>query len=1131
MSAVVPRDIASARLRLTASEGTPVRLDVAVIARRIAEGSTPSKLRLRLLADESGADRQEIGNAWVFPNEWYPGVRGNRYSHYFLSLVRAFEGLERSDRAPELRLQLLRAVRSRGRGGSLTVLLKFIIAPEYALTGSMLETVYGCPLAGFYTSFVGVTFDARRNRTAPDYTRGNAIHAGYRRAAEAFVRDRRLDTSREAYFDGVRASWTKDIGALLMDRPKSGPRKLHRAPVAAVDAVMERCVAIWPEEISASLLHERLVYSPTRGLSGRIDRVDHRGPLIHLTEIKTGGGFGRERDPLTNEQHAGGVQALVYRELLAASSAEETTVEAFVEELENETPSLFPLRRHPVVTRAGATLEPDDDRGLDLLAQNRNVGFVAGSGLLTGYDRHRLDETCRRSRYLPASGGDWSLSSSAAPCAICPANSRGICAQTRRSSVAPIDNLFRYAPPPLFAYWAWFHHQLRDEDRRGREWLYHLATAPSAALEQQGVTVSGLHVADLDGMTVELARERPIATRMREDDRVLVGLSGLRPGDARSVEGTIEAIGERHIHVRLDDRLPDHALRYRVDDLSRHGMPDWQTQGLTDFLISAMEATPVRGRELDVMELPRLAQIVLGAGSDPAPLPAEPAVPPFVSGLNEVQRRAVGAALEQPVDGGEPLLIQGPPGTGKTTMIAELVHAIAVAEFGRDASASSERPVLLLANSHRAVDELVLKLVGRYPDLVPFIVRVGRPRSGMDAAVRARVLGEGIGAREALATVDLGREGPERLVALIRQGNLLHDQAMVFAATLAAAQSAELRGLSFRTVIVDECGQATEPAALQALRHMVAGFRSRLVLVGDHQQLPPVVPEADAERPASSFEFPPELAESGLQPAHTLKTSLFERLSGRFPNRLIALSEQYRMNEAICSLVSDTFYGGRLRPGTPDVAARNLREWLETAGIAARPGLIATGPPVLFIDTSNDPNGLDRDTAMGDDARANEHEAMIIADLVGELLDGLSLRERQSVLAELGVISPYRRQNNAILHAFARLDPTLGRTVRVDTVDRFQGGEKEIVLISLTNSNREAAVGRLHADWRRMNVAISRARRTLVLVGDRRTFTAEGIESEEEAKRYYRCLFAGIDRLAARGEARIIPSRELEVGR
>ena len=205
MSTRHPHDITDARALLAANVGTPVRLDLPLLAQRVAAESDGTKLKLRLFSDARGDEREELGVGWVFAREWYPGAAGTRYSHYFLSLVRAFEGLERAGREPTLRLQLLQAVRAQAPRGLQTVLLKFIIAPEYALTGTMLETVYGCPLASLYTTFVGVTFDPKRDRKPPDWTRGNAIHAGYRRAAETFARDRRPESTRAAYYEWVRA--------------------------------------------------------------------------------------------------------------------------------------------------------------------------------------------------------------------------------------------------------------------------------------------------------------------------------------------------------------------------------------------------------------------------------------------------------------------------------------------------------------------------------------------------------------------------------------------------------------------------------------------------------------------------------------------------------------------------------------------------------------------------------------------------------------------------------------------------------------------------------------------------------------------------------------------------------------
>jgi hypothetical protein len=147
--------------------------------------------------------------------------------------------------------------------------------------------------------------------------------------------------------------------------------------------------------------------------------------------------------------------------------------------------------------------------------------------------------------------------------------------------------------------------------------------------------------------------------------------------------------------------------------------------------------------------------------------------------------------------------------------------------------------------------------------------------------------------------------------------------------------------------------------------------------------------------------------------------------------------------------------------------------------------------------------------------------------LLAELVRPFPQERRLDVAREIGVISPYRRQNNRIRQELLRRDEALA-AVRVDTVDRFQGGEREVIVVSLVNSNDEAAIGRLHAEWRRMNVAISRARRALVIVGDRSTFTRDsGRPEEDEARRYYRVLFDEIERLARHGRARVLDSRRL----
>lgn len=1108
--------------------GAPQRLDLPVIATRDASWSRRGRLALRLMTEDGRA----LGRAYLFSGEWYPGAdRSTPFSHYLPTLERAFAGLEQGGRPQRLRLQLLKAVAAEtSTGGIVTVLLKFIIAPEWTLTGGQLETVYGCPLAAFYTGFVGVDRDPTRDATAPNFTIGNAIHAGYRAAATAKVGGADETSTSRAYIEAVSRTWAADFAHLLLDRPSGRPKVLHRRPLAARELILARLGATTPDaDDPRALLQERLFFAPGRGISGRADRLVYRpgtaagetGTVETLHEVKTGGGFGAEKDPLTGIARPGGLQALAYREIVRALGAGEA--ETFIEAIEDDEATEVPLEEHPIVRRARARLaDGGNDRAIDLLAQSRNVGFLLMSGLLTGYDRHRIDTIAGLGRRVRDVGGDWSLHATNTPCQICAAAARGICEAARTPGRAPTANFFRHLPQELYAYWVWFHRQLGDEERAGREALHHLATTAQATLEgQEGGSIGDLALHErVTVRDVRLVRAARIETRLREDDRVLVTPSDRAPGELLSVEGTIRAIGGDTVGVELRDTLPPSASgRYRVDALPFHS--SWQRQGLTDFLLGAIRGSGISGRQLRATELPHLAQLLLGTAT-PAPL-APPIPERDAPHLNADQRRAIGAALA--LAPGELLLLQGPPGTGKTSTIAELAHAIARRDFFAGIDEPTRRPLLILANTHRAADEVTRKLGERFPELRPYLVRVGVARGATEPEVRAQILGERLDVRETLAGLDLtGPDGLERWVRLIRAGVLIHDHALIFVGTLAAANAPELRGLTFSTVIVDETGQATEPAALQALRHLPTGYAGRLILVGDHQQLPPVVPEvADA---APLPDLPESLARAGFAPGAGLRISLFERLARRYPAALIILAAQYRMNAPICALISEIFYAGALHPGTTQVAASRLSAFLATTDTApAAAGALWDDTPIVFLDTSDDPAA--RDTVRqwrADESRDNPCEAAIVAGLLVALFRRTPRANWEALAAEVGIISAYRKQNNRLRQEIAAREPALAalRALRIDTVDRFQGGERQILVVSLVNANESNVIGALHADPRRLNVALSRARTKLILVGSRATFVGPGRPEEEPAKVIYRRLFALLDVQARGGTARLL---------
>jgi DNA replication ATP-dependent helicase Dna2 len=245
---------------------------------------------------------------------------------------------------------------------------------------------------------------------------------------------------------------------------------------------------------------------------------------------------------------------------------------------------------------------------------------------------------------------------------------------------------------------------------------------------------------------------------------------------------------------------------------------------------------------------------------------------------------------------------------------------------------------------------------------------------------------------------------------------------------------------------------------------------------------------------------------------------------------VLTLGEQYRMCGPISELVSATFYEGRLRPGSETVAERHLGETLARVGATlpeepfAR-AVFEPSRPVVLVDTSGDDSARDTVSLQARaETRDNPREATLVADMVAALLRPLAPAARDALAREIGIISPYRKQNNRIRQEIQDRLGAVADLIRVDTVDRFQGGERDLILLSLVASNPTASIGALHADWRRMNVAISRARRKVVVVGNRRTFEAPSTPEEELAKDRYRRLFGLVDAQAAHGTALVMES-------
>jgi len=433
--------------------------------------------------------------------------------------------------------------------------------------------------------------------------------------------------------------------------------------------------------------------------------------------------------------------------------------------------------------------------------------------------------------------------------------------------------------------------------------------------------------------------------------------------------------------------------------------------------------------------------------------------PPLDLGLNASQREAVRWALAAR----DVAMIHGPPGTGKTTAVVELI---------RRAVQRGEK-VLACAPSNLAVDNLFERLLAAGER----VVRLGHPARVLpelrshtldllvddhpDVRLARKLVKEARGLfrradRHTRARPEPGarRETRQEAKALLDDARRLERQAVehildtadILCATTTGLDSEVLGTRTFDLAVIDEASQSVEPGCWIPL------LRSRrVVLAGDHCQLPPTVVSSAAA-------------------AEGLGVSLFERLMGVLgPQIARRLSVQYRMHEAIMDFSSAEFYECDLE-ADPSVRRHLLAD---LPGVTSSP---LTDSPVEFIDTAG--AGFEEQREPDGESRLNPEEAALVARKVQALLDhGVAARD-------VAVIAPYSAQ----VRLLGDLLPVPG--LEIDSVDGFQGREKEAVVISLVRSNSNGEIGFL-ADVRRMNVALTRARRKLLVVGDSATLAGD----------------------------------------
>ena len=451
--------------------------------------------------------------------------------------------------------------------------------------------------------------------------------------------------------------------------------------------------------------------------------------------------------------------------------------------------------------------------------------------------------------------------------------------------------------------------------------------------------------------------------------------------------------------------------------------------------------------------------------------------------LNPTQERAVNEVLWAK----DVAIVHGPPGTGKTTTLVEAINETLM----------RESQVLVCAQSNMAVDWISEKLVDRGIN----VLRIGNPTRVNDKmlgftyerrfeshpdypqlwAIRKAI-------RELRSNRKKGSESfhqkMDRLRSRaaeieIRINAELFGEARVIACTLVGSAHRLLEGMKFGTLFIDEAAQALEAACWIPMRRA-----SRVILAGDHCQLPPTVKSIAALRAG-------------------LGKTLMERIAENKPEVVTLLKIQYRMNEEIMRFSSDWFYGGQVE-SAPQIKYRSILDY---------------DHPITWIDTSNEENQI---TIEGEDApedsastsssssAANQNpdlnfKEQFVGESYGRInkaeaeLTLLTLAEyftkigKQRVLSEsidVGIISPYRAQVQYLKKLIKKYEffKPYRRLISVNTVDGFQGQERDVILISLVRSNDEGQIGFLK-DLRRMNVAMTRARMKLIILGNKDTMT------------------------------------------
>ncbi|XP_049553165.1 DNA replication ATP-dependent helicase/nuclease DNA2 isoform X3 [Orcinus orca] len=567
---------------------------------------------------------------------------------------------------------------------------------------------------------------------------------------------------------------------------------------------------------------------------------------------------------------------------------------------------------------------------------------------------------------------------------------------------------------------------LESQSKHNKKNYQTIWLTPASDMEESGSCIGNLirteHVKTVcDGQYLHNFQHKngvmPV-TNLMAGDRIILS------GEERTLfalsRGYVKEINMTTVTCLLDRNLsglPESTL-FRLDQEEKHCNIDTPLGNLSKLMENTSVSQKLRDLIIDFREPQFISYL-----SSVLPHDAKDTVACILKGLNKPQRQAMKKVLLSK----DYTLIVGMPGTGKTTTICTLVRILYACGFS----------VLLTSYTHSAVDNILLKLAK---------FKIGFLRLGQTQKVHPDI--------QKFTEEDICRSKSISSLALLEE---LYNSQLIVATTCMGVNHPIFSRKTFDFCIVDEASQISQPVCLGPLF-----FSRRFVLVGDHQQLPPLVLNCEAR-------------------ALGMSESLFKRLEQN-KNAVVQLTVQYRMNSKIMSLSNKLTYEGKLECGSDKVANAviNLPNFKDVklelefyADYSENPWLVEVfepKSPVCFLNTDKVP--APEQVEKG--GVSNITEAKLVVFLTSIFI------KAGCNPSDIGIIAPYRQQLKVINDLLAH--SSLGM-VEVNTVDKYQGRDKSIILVSFVRSNEDGTLGELLKDWRRLNVAITRAKHKLILLG------------------------------------------------